>query len=259
VRAAHRAQAALIVGVALAGLVGCQGAEAYYRYAKQPSGSGGAPGALDADNPSFKANDGSIDVPGNQDAIDGADVAEASLPAQDAAREVDGEVGCGLCALDVMYWCEGTAANTIRATFSLVNDTEGAIPLREVTIRYWFTGGPGASPWEFACDVGTVGVQAPPPPRTDVTAAVTNVFRMVRPARPGADMYFEVGFTAAAGDLPPGYYSLFRTRVYRMDYSNIAQTDDYSYNAKNITFGPSPHITLYRNGQLLSGVEPPLK
>jgi hypothetical protein len=253
-----RAQAALVI--ALAGLVGCQGPDAYYRYTRPTTGSGGAVVTLDAgSDASFGGGDGSMELPGDQEAIDGADGVEASLPAQDAGVEIDGEAGCGLCALDVLYWCEGTSANTIRATFSLVNDTEAAIPLREVTIRYWFTG--GAAPWELACDLGIVGAPAPlplPQPR-EVTNAVTSVFRQVKPPRPGADLYFEVDFTAAAGDLKPRQYNLFRTRVYRKDFSNITQTDDYSYDARNTTFGPSPHITLYRNGQLLSGVEPPMR
>jgi mannan endo-1,4-beta-mannosidase len=123
-----------------------------------------------------------------------------------------------------------------------------------VTIRYWFTGRNGSVPWDFACDNGMLGIA---PDNTDVTADVTNVFRTVVPARPGADMFFEVGFTAAAGDLKPGQQSLFRTRVFRDDYSTINQNDDYSFGPQNMpTFMPWTHVTLYRNGMLIEGSEP---
>jgi hypothetical protein len=259
-------QAAVVVG--FVALAGCQGADAYHRQVRQAPGSGGAKVDLGEGGDSlFEGNDGSIDISGPQAGFDGPDLVDASLPAppdgsdggSDGGRDGGGETGCGLCALDVLYWCEGTSANTIRATFSLVNDTEVAVPLSELTIRYWFTDGSEPSPWEFACDVGTVGVTGLQPPPSDVTREVTGVFRKVSPSRPGADMYFEVGFLAAAGDLLPGQSSLFRTRVYRVNYRNITQADDYSFDSKNTAFAPSRHITLYRNGQLLSGVEPPAR
>jgi len=197
-----------------------------------PAGDDDSPADV-ADHPSGLDADGSADV-------DGA----------------DGEIGCGSCSLGVLYQCEGTTANTIRATFSLVNDTAAPIPLREVTIRYWFTGTGGTSPWQFACDNGMLGQ---PPNTFDVTNSVANTFKPVIPPRPGADSYFEVGFGAAAGNLLPGQYSLIRTRVFRLDYSTINQADDYSFNNKIFPFGPWPHVTLYRNGTLIQGTEPPAR
>ncbi len=243
--------ALVAMAVTVMALVGCEGAEPYFRNGKLGDGSGGGTaGGGGAPDPM----DAAADQPGED--LAASDGGDDDLPAD--AGPVDGtgldagtEVGCGTCALGVLYWCEGTTANTIRATFSLVNDTPLPIPLREVTIRYWFTGA-GGPPWQFACDNGMLGRA----PGMVVTDSVTGTFHPVMPPRPGADSYFEVGFGAAAGNLQPQEYSELRTRVFRQDYSIITQTDDYSFNPKNITFAPSSHITLYRNGMLIDGVEP---
>ncbi|HVR63866.1 MAG TPA: cellulose binding domain-containing protein [Polyangia bacterium] len=245
-------------GILTAALVACQGADPYYRNAR-PGGTGGAGGG----DPSGRGGasidplvDAGSEASGGQAAAadgGGAGGASETLVPADADPDASGaEIGCGTCALGVLYWCEGTSANTIRATFSLVNETPQAIPLDEITIRYWFTGS-GSPPWDFACDNGMLGMV---PDNMDVTADVTGTFHSVSPPRPGADMYFEVGFAAAAGDLLSRQDGLFRTRVFRHDYSTITQSDDYSYTPANTTFGPAPHVTLYRNGMLIDGVEP---
>ncbi|MEA2695913.1 MAG: endoglucanase [Myxococcales bacterium] len=249
-------------------LVGCEGAEPFYRHALVGGGSGAAAGTNDAGEGGAGAAGGVGDA-GDNDVSVGFDLPAAGETAADvvehpligggddgggdAGDAADGEIGCGSCALGVLYQCEGTTANTIRATFSLVNETAAPIPLREVTIRYWFTGAGGTSPWQFACDNGMLGVA---PDNVEVTGSVTNVFKPVTPARPGADRYFEVGFTVGAGSLLPRQLSLFRTRVYRQDYSTINQADDYSFNNKIATFGPWSRVTLYRNGTLIQGDEP---
>ncbi len=257
-------QAALFV--VLACLVGCEDADPFYRNASLGGGSGGA-GAVDGRGDMTPSDgmggDPSSDATIKTDALpaDGAGdrpadqgTGDAGVPAVDGS---DGppEVGCVTCKMDVLYWCEGTAANTIRATFELVNDTGAPVPLHQYTIRYWFTKGGGSSPWEFACDNGSLLAV---PENIIVTEWVTNRFGSIAPTRPGADMYFEVGFSIEAGDLLPHQKNVFRTRVYRADYSTIIQTDDYSFNAMNV--GPPSawsHITLYRNGVLIAGTEPP--
>ena len=241
-------------GMLAAAVVACQGADPYYRNAHL-GGTGGAAGGSGGGSSIDPLFDAGGELGGGQSLIaDGGagDGAEALL--LDAA-DPDGpseEVGCGICALGLQYWCEGTSANTIRATFSLINDTPLPVPLLEVTIRYWFTGA-GGSPWDFACDNGMLALMQD---NLDVTGAVVGTFHSVSPPRPGADMYFQVGFTDAAGLLLPGQQNLFRTRVFRADYSTITQSDDYSYTPANTTFGPAPHVTLYRNGMLIDGVEP---
>lgn len=264
---ARRSQPLEILVLMLATLLGCQGADPFYRRANLGGGSGGQAGDA-AHGRAPEASDGGLDRAGTdrmlfQAVNDAAGTVDAKMDgsanagddASDGDASADGsEANCGPCALGVLYMCEGTAANTIRATFKLVNDTGVPIHLHEVAIRYWFTAGAGGSPWVFACDNGMLGIVTG---SGDITASVTGVFKPVSPARPGADTYFEVGFADGAGDLLPGQASLFRTRVFRQDYTTIAQTDDYSFNARNTSFAPSPHITLYRNGALIEGVEPP--
>jgi endoglucanase len=232
----------------LAVALGCQGAEPYYRHASL-GGSDGGPTSGDAAVP---PDDASADRgTGGQTFFADSGGSEPAAGDGGSGDGSDGEAGCGSCALGVLYWCEGTTANTIRATFQLVNDTPQPIPLQEVTIRYWFTG--IGAPWDFVCDLGLLEMM---PKGKPITAEVTGVFHPVTPARPGADTYFEVGFTPTAGDLLPQQGNTIRTRAYRHDFNTITQTDDYSFTPKNTTFGPAPHITLYRNGMLIDGVEP---
>ena len=249
-----RRRAALFgaAGLMAVTLLACEGAEPFYRNGSLGGATGGS-GAGMAIMAPLDAGTGGVEPSAPDAGDDGAPT--VSAPDAPAAGP---EIGCGTCALGVMYWCEGTSANTIRATFSLVNETPQSVPLRELTIRYWFTGAGGVSPWQFACDNGMLGV---PPEANTVTGAVTGTFHPVLPPRPGADMYFEVGFGddpdgGAPPELIPRQQSEFRTRVFRLDYSTITQTDDYSYTPKNTTYGPAPHITLYRNGMLIDGVEP---
>lgn len=135
--------------------------------------------------------------------------------------------------------------NGIRPLLRLVNTGSTAIPLSQLTIRYWYTneGGRAQSYW---CDWAQVG-------NTNIVAT----FGTVSPARTGADAYLQIGFRTSAGNLAPGGSTgEIQSRFSKSDWSNYNQANDASYNASFSSFSDWTKVTVYRNGVLVWGVEP---
>jgi len=151
------------------------------------------------------------------------------------------------CAVGVYYTCRGTDSNQVSMLLDVQNLTSQSIPLSQITVRYWYTSDLGAASQVLECDYAAPGC-----------ASVTSSFVGVSPARPGANLYFELGFTAAAGPLyGNGESGQLQFRLHARDYSSNPQTDDYSYDCSmmNLAF-LSKKITAYVGGQLVWGVEP---
>jgi hypothetical protein len=73
----------------------------------------------------------------------------------------------------------------------------------------------------------------------------------------GADSYMEISFTSAAGSIPAGLTATIQNRFHKNNYSgSYVQADDYSFNPAFTSFTAWDHVTLYRNGTLVWGVEP---
>jgi hypothetical protein len=148
--------------------------------------------------------------------------------------------------LVVEYRCpDAASANQIRAHVRIANHLEQAVPLRELTLRYWYKAG-GDKPQKFWCDYAKVGAE-------NVTAA----FHKLRNPTAAADTYLEIGFKEAAASIEPGGDSgEIQIRVANEDWSNFDQQGDYSFDALKRDFSESPHVTLYRNGKRVWGTEP---
>jgi hypothetical protein len=74
--------------------------------------------------------------------------------------------------------------------------------------------------------------------------------------RDSAFGYVEYGFDSTTGTLPAGGNSGgIQSRLANANWSYFQQANDYSY-ANNSAYTPNSRITLYRNGQLVWGVEP---
>jgi hypothetical protein len=113
----------------------------------------------------------------------------------------------------------------------------GGGALAEVTIRYWYTVG-GSSREQARCDAGCGNVTT----------------RLGRVDRQGANAYLEVGFTGgqdATGDL--------QLRVTKTGGGSYDETDDWSYDRTKTAHAPWDRVTVYRNGRLIAGSEPPAR
>ncbi len=154
----------------------------------------------------------------------------------------------GPVSLQIFYKVGATGqntTNTIRPSVEVVNTGSTPINLSAITIRYWYTID-GNQPQTWVCDWAARGC-----------SSFTARFVQVSPARPGADYYLEIGFTAGAGTLAPGQNTGdLQDRFNKNDWSNYNQSNDYSYNGAQGSYAAWTRVTAYYNGTLVWGTEP---
>jgi hypothetical protein len=148
----------------------------------------------------------------------------------------------------VQYRAQVTMASTqqIQPFFQIISSGGATAPLSEFTLRYWYTQDV-AQAQAANCDYALIG-----------NGNVTFTFAAVTPARTGADTYMQVGFAAGAGSLVGGTSSgEIQTRIHDATFAAYTQTGDYSYDPTKTAYADWDHVTLYHNGALVWGVEPP--
>jgi subtilisin family serine protease len=150
-------------------------------------------------------------------------------------------------ALKIQYMPGNTLASSqaIIPKLILFNTGGTTIPLHELKVRYWFTQG-GGQPQTYWCDYASFGC-----------SNISAQFVPLQSGRPGADAYLEISFTSGAGSLGPGANSnQIQIRFSKNDWGFYTQTGDYSFDASRTQFSDWNHVTVYRNGALVWGVEP---
>lgn len=133
-----------------------------------------------------------------------------------------------------------TTINTLYLNFNLVNTGTDPISLSDVKIRYYFTND-GTQSNNYACDWSPVG-------NGNVTGTIVSITPVT-----GADRYFELGFTSSAGTLAAGASTEARIRVWKFDWSNFDQSNDYSFNPSATGYVDWTKVTAYINGTLYWG------
>ncbi len=153
---------------------------------------------------------------------------------------------CYSCGFKLQYKTGDVSANPNQLTpqFNIVNNSAAAVPLSEFTIRYWYTN-EGNQAQTYACDYAAAGCGN----------STASFVKLVYP-KTGADNYLEIGFSTAAGSLAAGGQSAIQARLNKADWSAYTQTNDYSFDATKTAYADWDHVTLYRNGDLVWGVEP---
>jgi hypothetical protein len=135
----------------------------------------------------------------------------------------------------------------IKYKFKIVNQGAVSVPLTELTMRYWFTAtADGAGPpFGFNCDYADVG-------NGNVNGSFNTASGM------NADQYLEVGFKAGAGSLAAGASTgEVQARFHTSNFKVLTQTNDYSFDPTKTSFQDATTVTLYDNGTLVWGTEPP--
>lgn len=149
--------------------------------------------------------------------------------------------------LKVQYKAGDTNAgdNQLKPHFNIVNNGAAAIPLSELTLRYYLTLDGGGS-LVFNCDWAVVGC-----------SNLSGKFVQLENPAPSADAYLEISFKASAGSLSPGGSSgEIQTRSHRSNWTNLDESNDYSFDSMKTSFADWEKVTLYRNGSLVWGNEP---
>jgi len=152
----------------------------------------------------------------------------------------------GTSMLKVQYRAANTnmTDNQIRPHVTIVNIGASAVPLSELTLRYWYTID-GDKAQSFACDYAVVGC-----------ANVKGSFVKLGVPRTGADNYLELSFSGT-GTIPAGGQTgEIQTRLNKADWTNYSESDDYSFDPTKTAFADWTKVTLYRNGVLVWGSEP---
>jgi Cellulose binding domain len=140
-------------------------------------------------------------------------------------------------------------ANTqwVYVTMQLTNNGTSAIPMADLTMRYWYTY--DTTPVVTQADMCSYSQPAA------LCGSVTRNWVAVTPARTNADFYYLIGFAAAAGNLNAGATVEFQLGWHKNDWSNFTQTNDYSYNGA-AGFTTTTNVTVYRVGASVYGTEP---
>ncbi len=147
----------------------------------------------------------------------------------------------------LQYRAADTSAgdNQMKPHFRIVNNGSASVPLSELEIRYWYTK-EGSASQTFNCDWAQVGC-----------SNLTGQLVSMPASAAGADHYISITFKPSAGSLAPGANTgEMQIRINKNDWTNYNETGDYSYNPSMTSFADWDRVALYRNGQLIWGIEP---
>jgi cellulose 1,4-beta-cellobiosidase len=144
--------------------------------------------------------------------------------------------------------------NELKPQFNIVNTGTKAIPLSDLTIRYFYTadGTPSGTDYQQLtvdyADIGRI---------TNNGTSVKLSFAALTPPETLADTYLEIGFVGS-NTLGGGQSTnQIETRVNWKNYTpNYDETNDYSWDATKTSFVDWPKVTLYQRGVLVWGREP---
>jgi len=124
----------------------------------------------------------------------------------------------------------------IKPYFNIKNLGSTAVNLSDLKIRYYFSK-EGSAAMDSAIDYAQVG-----------GANIQRTF---------TDSYVELSFTSGAGSIQAGGQTGdIQLRMYKTDWSNFDETNDYSFDPTKTSYQDWNKVTLYQGGNLVWGIEP---
>ncbi|WP_235206681.1 glycoside hydrolase family 6 protein [Paenibacillus tyrfis] len=147
--------------------------------------------------------------------------------------------------LIVQYRAADTDVNNgqIKAHFNIKNNGTTSVRLSDLKLRYYFTkdGISEMNAWIDWAQVGAENIQ-----QSFVSASGVNT-----------DTYVELSFASGAGSIPAGGQSgEIQLRMSKADWSNLNESNDYSFDGTKTSFADWDKVTLFRNGTLVWGIQP---
>ncbi|WP_458125499.1 glycoside hydrolase family 6 protein [Paenibacillus sp. Z3-2] len=140
--------------------------------------------------------------------------------------------------LVVQYRAGDTNAldSQIKPYFNIKNLGSTAVNLSDLKIRYYFSK-EGSAAMDSAIDYAQVG-----------GANIQRTF---------TDSYVELSFTSGAGSIQAGGETGdIQLRMYKTDWSNFDESNDYSFDPTKTSYQDWNKVTLYQGGNLVWGIEP---
>ncbi|MCM3700206.1 glycoside hydrolase family 9 protein [Paenibacillus macerans] len=135
--------------------------------------------------------------------------------------------------------------NQMKPLFRIINNGTDAVPLSELTIRYWYTVD-GDKEQTFHFDWAQIG-----------GGNLSGKTVKMAEAKENADSYVEISFNSGAGSLAPGSDSgEIQTRINKNDWTAYNEANDYSFDPIKTAYTDWDHVALYQNGTLVWGIEP---
>jgi len=136
--------------------------------------------------------------------------------------------------------------NQIYATFNIKNNGTTPVSLSNLKLRYYLTKDTTNASLNYWVDYAQVG-----------TSAVSGVFGTISPAKTNADTYLELSFSSAAGSIAAGGQTGdIQVRIAKSDWTNLSESNDYSFDGTKSSFADWNKVTLYNSGSLVWGIEP---
>lgn len=141
-----------------------------------------------------------------------------------------------------------SSTNSPHSQFRLYNNSENAIQLNRITIKYWYVF-EGTNQSESAA-IDYAGIM---PSGTNIASAASA--SITQGAFSGQNRYLKVSFGTGAGSLAFNDYVEIHTRFNKNDWSNYTQTNDWSYGVHS-AFMNWYQVTVYVDGIKVWGFEP---
>jgi hypothetical protein len=144
------------------------------------------------------------------------------------------------------------ASTMLRAAFSIVNRSDVDVSLASVTLRYYYTL-EEPSVQTYFCDAVS------PTAVVNDCEGIKVAFGTLSPLQD----YAEISFQPPDGEwlvmAPGGTSGAFRLRFAKVNYGEQDQTNDWSFRQSDgmVPEDEQDHITLYIDGKLVWGIEPP--
>ena len=173
----------------------------------------------------------------------------ASTPSRtrEASPESKPVLPPGGAKVRLQYNCTEPKPETNQVRFRIQIENDGDMPLRfaDLKVRYWYAS-TADKPRNFWCDYAAIG-------KENVAAR----FAVVDRPTENATGYLELSFSVGAGEINPGANSgEIQCRFAVDDWSNVDQSNDFSFKPAATQWAVNPHVAVYEKGKLMSGHEP---
>jgi hypothetical protein len=160
---------------------------------------------------------------------------------------------CGSIRVQYQAGVATATTNSPHPAIKLINVGAATVNLSDLSIRYWFTND-GATSETAVIDFATNSANQ------QIQGNITTTFTPV--TRQGADTFLQLGFTDVAANTMTGNGG---TVVIDARFNSLnpafgityTQTNDYSFDATKTALADWTHVTVYRQGTLIWGIEPP--